>query len=499
MSSINVTPDWTFSTIQFDDEIANTIVSSILVVLILVNFNSMVHKLVSLTHRNYFNYASFLRAYIFSSSDDISRILAWARGQNSYLPEHWPNRRKKVVLSRLFYPLLARSLVFILSIGSIALTIPANREFKDCQKGDFTPFLADLNEDSLNSFRVVNSLCSFIEVYTTRGDTNTTLNFCSYELNDPPDYMTPDSPLPSDKNFVYIDYNSSTGEILTLFGGDIEGTYTTRGFLFYLEWTRTPLLKLRSLFQPDHLDCSKHFDLALAAVNLPRPGCAYSDIEPTCATVGDDLKSYRANRSIDCGFNPKTATTNAALIFRSALRWEVVKERQDRVAVTPGESIRYEKDTSCPYYVTVSRPIVNLAPLLVALAMIYTLNVAVGLTISEHGDIGEVSFHIMKEALGLDVTCNPLEETPSDEHHVGGSTLPLIRFCEFSCANGVDAHGGFFIGNNDVQEGIDFNSRTIGKCSCQWRSVNLNAAELPQPRNFATIGSNVFFFRGSRA
>lgn len=127
-NSINITPELMLGTFQFENDPSNTVASSISVALILANFNFIIHNLVSLTHRNYFNYVSYLHSYIFSSSKEPFWSLSWIRGENSYFPAHWPQTKKNVVYERLFYPLLARTVIFILSITSIGLTIPLDRE-----------------------------------------------------------------------------------------------------------------------------------------------------------------------------------------------------------------------------------------------------------------------------------------------------------------------------------------------------------------------------------
>lgn len=469
-SFIDVTPERTLSTIQFDSEMLNTIVSSILVVLIVVNFNSMVHKLVSLTHRNYFNYASYLRSYIFSSSDDVSRIFSWIRGGNSYLPEHWPQRKKKLVLGRLFYPLLARTAIFVLSIGSIALTVPGTRRFTGCGGGDFTPRIVISTE--AEGDRVTNSVCSSIDVITTRGETNTTLDLCSYPLLDD-NLMAEFSEL---GNYVLVSYYDTTGKATIQYAKRNDGGFFVRAFEFYLEWTKYNDSKFRSKFDPSQFNSEIHFRLALQALNLDDSDrCGFTSDPKERANPGGN--SYDLSRVVDCEINVITAQTDAEYIVREGLQWVKMDKIQPRVRVLPGDDAEDYSDISeCPYVVSVSRPIVNLVPLTVALVMIFTFNLAVGLTVANHGDIGEVSYHIMKEALGLDITCNPLQETDSNERGVGGSQLPLIEFREFNCPDGRSAHGGFFVGEGDVDGHIEFKRRIVGSCSCDKKSINLHAA-----------------------
>lgn len=459
---IDITPELTLSTIQFSSETVNTIVSSILVVLILVNFNSVVHKLVSLTHRNHFNYASYLRSYIFSSSDDPSRLISWLKGENSYLPEHWPQTKKKVVRSRLFYPLLARTLIFVLSIGSIALTIPGNREFNNCGAGDFTP---RINFGGDSGDRVANSICSSTDLFTARGETNSTLNFCADSLFEMPDGITINS-----ENTVVVHYDDDKAQVSTFFANDGSDI---RGFAFYLEWTKSSRSKLRSRFLEDELDVESHFAWALQALNLDERSnkCAFDE---TLQSKTESGNSYTASRTVNCSINPQIARTDAEYVARTGLQWVRMDTLQSRVEVTAGEDDRdYADFGGCPYTVSVSRPIVNLVPLAVALVMVFTFNLAVGFTIADRGDINEVSYHIMKEALGLDITCNPLQESAGNERGVGGSHLPLIEFQEFNCPDGTSAHGGFFVGEGDVEGHIEFGRRNITTCSCTMKTVNL--------------------------
>lgn len=475
-ASIDITPELTLSTIQFQSETLNTIVSSILVVLIVANFNSMVAKLVNLTHRNHFNYASYLRAYIFSSSDDVSRIFSWLRGENSYLPEHWPPTKKKVVAKRLFYPLLARTAIFVLSIGSIALTVPSSREFNNCGSGDFAPRINFDPTSESNPPRVANSVCSIIDLRTERGETNTTLDFCVERTTD--DFGSFE---PSEGFHVIVEYEDTEAQVSTTFFQNPPGQpdqKSSEGFKFSLEWSKMSGAKLRSRFLPENLNAEMHFNIVLQALNdmgdkrsVP---CAYKADSSTINSQNGN--SYKVSREVDCDFNAGVVAKDAEYVVRSGLEWVKQNTLQSRVMVTAGEEEEnYNDFNECPYSVSVSRPIVNLIPLAVALLMAFTFNIAVGLTVANHGDIGEVSYHIMKEALGLDITCNPLQESVKNERGVGGSELPLVEFREFNCPDGSSAHGGFFVGQGDTEGHIQFDRRVVSTCSCTLKTLNLSA------------------------
>jgi len=65
-------------------EILNVLISSLLVTFILVNIGTIVTKLVQLTFRKRFSFKSYRRYMIFAHSDDLIRLLFWARGRYAY-------------------------------------------------------------------------------------------------------------------------------------------------------------------------------------------------------------------------------------------------------------------------------------------------------------------------------------------------------------------------------------------------------------------------------
>lgn len=458
-------PRYSFSTVQTNNEVLDTIITSLLLTFILVNFNATIHKLVTVTHRDYLNYNSYIRAYIFAASDDITQIISWIRGRNSFLPEHMEgvqSNEKRILRSRLICPLFARAIVFFAAILSIALALPSDKVFSECSGGDFETVIKQLNQDeNLNGYRA-NSLCSLVDLKPRRGTTPTTINLCAQEITDE---LTED-PIQEQSfdNWCSFKFDPEEGVATVLFGSSGK----TRGIRFYVEWTPSKNKKLRSILQTQDqgiLDASSQRE------NLRR---AIKDLECDLAdedSGNTDTGTYEITCDVDA-FDVEKAADNAERVFRSALRFHRTDDIQERLDI-PVDGSDPKRIKECPFIITVSRPIINILPLAVTVVLSFTINMAVGFTVSERGSVDDITYHVIKEALGLDVTCNPLQEPKSQRG--SGASLPLIKLKKFWCNDGVSAHIGFLRAPEDREVEDMEEGRQLGQCFHPYRGLALDS------------------------
>lgn len=454
-------PVFTFSTIQTGDDVLDTIITSILVTFILSNLNSMIVKIISRMHSDRFNFDSYLRLYIFNASDDLTRIYSWLKGENTYLSERHRGTKKQKVIKRLYWPLFARAIIFTAAILSIALAVPTERDFADCAAGDYQAvFVPNVEVD--DEF-TRNSLCVEIELILYRGTTSTTLNFCSEEIES---LDISGSSQDGNGNWVIMKYDQRTAVVSTVFHSD----GVSKGLRFYIEWGfNKNRLRSRLTIEDNpssSLTLDVHRDFVMQVIK--RSGA--SDCEWSSLNGDGSEIDYVVQNSVTCGFNTEEVARIAGLAAFQSVRWRFLKERQQRLKIPVLSNASPSLTFDCPLVVSVSRPIVNIVPLCVAVLLSFVVNRAVGVTVSEQGNVDDATYHLIREALNLDVTCNPLEEPM-------GSTLPavpLIPYKTYQC-DGVHTHGGFLKAPGDVERKEPVTDDTyFGLCIHRYRGVPIS-------------------------
>lgn len=418
---LDFTPPPTMSTIQTSNDVANVVINSLLIVFILININSAVSKLIHLTQNATFSYESWLRSFIFASSDDPLRILSWVLRKYVYRESDWrryPNKRR---LRRLFLPLLARILVLIVSMISIAITIPQDKVLSGCASGDYKIVLNETNADPRVT---VNSICTEIPLKSSRGIPNATASYCAC----PNEINIPSPPLGSAG--VATDVASAEAWSITTYVKD-KGS----GIWFYVEWKRgdVPNKSYRSELSTV-INKQKLHDLVSAWFEEDNPNCLVAQRFSTNHTQWD------------CTEDVDVELTSNRIVSRltSAIEWnptDDIQRRSERSDFVDNSAS--SKTTECPVPIIVSRPIVNMVPLAIMLAVWIAINVAISAYASRRNNALDAGFHIVKEALGHDTTSNPIETcTERDE-------ITKLKLRKWRCGGG-GTHVGFIGRAGDV-------------------------------------------------
>lgn len=444
MTPLDVTPPRTLSTIQFNSDTLNTFLSSILITFVLAFFNSTLHNLITLSHHDFFHYESYLRAYIFNSSDDSLTILQWILGQNPFtdsllVDSKWRRTSRTTKWSRLIIPLLARGIVIAASIASIAMAIPIEKQFSRCEGGEFEAVLTNPRER--DTVWQTNSLCTDLGLGTTLGTTSSRLSFCAEPLAK---YEKSQLALDTAEdrarnvNAVEMEYDREFAHVTTF--------YTSRGLQrgvqFYIEWTPTGSDKLRSLYPS--FDRSMHAEIALRAISSQAGNAGCAPLNESLGGGGGVAHSVVMH--VNCRFDVETAVKEAESLFRGGLVWHKTRADVARVrmlAVTSETAAVSERTTDCPYTVDMNVIAVNLVPLSVILVFAFATNMTLSALLRSHGNVDDASFHLVKEAFSLDTTLNPLEVNVEDNGGPAGDDATKLPFLHMVCDDETTAHVGY--------------------------------------------------------
>lgn len=468
---LDVTPAFTFSTIQFSNDVVNTIVASFITVLILVNIGSAVSKLVYFTRTTSFSYKSWLRAFIFANSDDPLRVLAWLSRKYVYRESEWnryPNRRRG---SRLFLPLLARATILIASIASVAVTVPNVRDMEGCVNNDYQlrydPTIADLNQ------RLLYPACLDVPLTTDRGEVTSTASYCMCL-----DLLVPNEAADPPSTRVKITPNATLGTITTR----LENRTNIASYFFYVEWKRANSSLDGRTFRSDlvkTLDLEAHADLLLDVFRNSRFGASpcnrLNDFQDADGSISYDL---------DCEIQSFEIIYEVETYLRSAMTWKRIKpgNKQTRIELTADSRQGGSETPACPLDLKISRPLVNIVPLAIMLAVWVVFNLIVSFAARKHGNALDAGFHIVKEALGHDCTSNPLEKCMEREE------VTHVELRKWRCGAG-GAHVGF-IGRDGDRPVDNFDESTIVS-GCSRVAVELDRAIslATAPAGFAPPGA----------
>lgn len=417
---LDFTPEFTMSTVQFENEILNVVVSSLLAVLIIANIGSAVSKLVYFSRGKDFCYRSWIRAYIFANSDDPLRLLSWISRNYAYRKREWTRHPNKLHWSRLAVPLLARGLILVVTIVSIGITVPAEKRLSGCSRGDYA---LTLNEAKAQSSDLKNIECLDIPLSSRRGKLLVRASYCTCFV----------VRLGGGEPSINVTHNTVDGSIEWLLSN---GSKTT-GSRTYVEWKQEGVENVFRSQLSRTISIDSFMRVVVAAVE--------DGLEQDCGGPTKALSDRsRSTPLTDCNFrNLDIFNFNSWIesYMRNALQWEKKPTLQPRVQITDQDGWKEQSD--CVTDIVVSRPVVNILPLLITLIALFIVNLAVTLAVSKHGNALDTGFHIIKEVLGHDCTSNPLEENVERGEVMG---LPLRCWrCRVA-----GAHVGFVGRSGDI-------------------------------------------------
>lgn len=441
---LDYTPLLTISTIQFENEVVNTVVTSLIVVFLLTNLGSIVNRLVFMSDKSQFNYRSFVRAFIFMHSDDITRLVYWWSGRNPYLSLLNPSAAgsaraqrmlNRVQRTRLLLPLFARILLVVASIASIALTIPGHKTFSSCDRADYEPEMRSVSDNfTAEPSGLLTRLCRDIPITTKRGDVTSRVSYCSTVL---PTQQRPEQGTSAESPAVIAAYSQQRGLIIS--------GYTANGrsnlVLSFVEWQSG---SDGSVYRSHIRAWSADRHLAVCAEGISRGtrrDCTVQSMQNATIEGVDVTLGF-----LSCSSVPDVDLQKASLFVAGAVRdsltWVKYARTIQRSKLTNGQ-FDVPRQSECPVVISVERPVVNIIPLLVAWVMMYTLNYAVSETVSHKGDIMDALFLLVKETLGHDCTSNPLEDSGGEKE------VEVLQLQRFECVDGRSAHIGFLRGKDD--------------------------------------------------
>lgn len=439
---IEVTPPFTFSTIQFEDEIVNTIVLSLIAVLILTNIGSVVTKLVYFTREKRFNYNSFLRAFIFANSDDPVRIIGWISKAYVYRQRHWHRNPQRYRPGRLFLPLFARFAILVCSIASIAITVPGEKQLTGCERGDYA-LRIDPAEARGSPIRP-QGVCVNVPMTTRRGSVRSAVSYCDCPI---------DASIDSIGSAVLVTHDVDVGEMRVV----VVSNRTIRGKKIYVEWK--PKLDSKRTFRTNLRRTISARDVAVVAVR------AICNRLSSCEVLRTNELEDGFFILVSPLFNPTQKIEEVSSFIRSSLFW-VRTERAQRRIVFNGATRDDELTDDCPIDIRITRPIVNIVPLSIVMVVWCGINILVSIAVMKHSNAFDAGFHLVKEALGHDTTSNPFEMA-SDRDEI--MAVELRKWlCTTHCGNDTGGHVGFIgrAGDIPLAKDADFDDGLIvGECS----------------------------------
>lgn len=445
---IDYTPEYSFSTLQFESEVVNLIITSLIAVFILSNIGSIISKFVYFTRETSFNYNSWLQAFIFANSDNPVRIITWIFRGYVYRQDlkRFPN---KLRLQRLFVPLLARFTILFFSILSIAITLLSEKRISVCNESDY--FLT-LDPTKATFSNLPNSICLNIPLASTRGSVLASAAYCTCPLGEQVER--------SDSGVaVYRDEKEGRLRTILFSGGFAAGTAS------YVEWKRTDDEKYRTVisYRTDmssngngaSIDQEIHADIVIRALSASNEGCTRG-VPEIGRNPEEGIYRYLVPL-LGCDFDTEKEIDVVNSHLRNALTWVRTTDEPKRLVLEGTFSKTGNVTGVCPIEVSVQRPLVNIAPLVCGLLGIFLINILVSIFVNRHGNALDAGFHIIKEALGHDCTSNPLEQ-PVDRKEVN-----VVHLQNWIC-NGGGSYVGFT--GRHCDRVVDKFEKDTTICSC---------------------------------
>eukprot|EP00177_Eucheuma_denticulatum_P004859 GFKZ01008819.1.p1 GENE.GFKZ01008819.1~~GFKZ01008819.1.p1 ORF type:complete len:479 (+),score=39.36 GFKZ01008819.1:336-1772(+) len=467
---LDFTPNFTMSTLQTSSEVANLIINSVLVVLVLINIGSAVSKLVYITKPGRIWYSSWLRGFIFANSDDPLRIISWMMRRYIYRDpkyERYPNRLR---LKRLLWPLLARGLVFIVSVASIAVTIPTDKMLDGCQNGDYR-VVFDVTNPNPDLPR--QPICSEIPLTSKLGSplSKAVSCVCPAPLV-PTESFAEDTADSRDVIFVSTSINSVSQEMVIF----IATFQRSEAFQFFIEWRPEDRPNLAFRSQIDEGLTPREFSNLVTSWFLSD----HDDCEPVGEDTEDGAFIFKTFSCRSQDISADGARMESRL--RDSISFERVPEIQERREVfkvaTSGDDLTGFPSTECVVPIIVSRPIVNMAPMAIILLIWVTINVIISLVSRRYDNALDAAFHLVKEALGHDSTSNPLEDCTEKKER------KHLKLRNWQCGAG-GFHRGFLGRRGDVALDEFDEFAVVSGCGIIRSEHETSRGLITAPRGFA--------------
>eukprot|EP00737_Agarophyton_chilense_P001459 gb/GEZJ01001640.1/.p2 GENE.gb/GEZJ01001640.1/~~gb/GEZJ01001640.1/.p2 ORF type:complete len:238 (-),score=25.64 gb/GEZJ01001640.1/:5439-6152(-) len=173
--------------------------------------------------------------------------------------------------------------------------------------------------------------------------------------------------------------------------------------------------------------------------------------------AGVEVATYWAK--LDCQFDIFKVFPYVSVAMRERMSFQKQDETALKLQVLPGPNREGKIHQVCAVDLTVTRPIVNIVPLLIGLAMAFCLNMATSFWALHHDDALSAAFHIVREILGHDTTANPLQKNRVLDE------VEKVALKKFVCSDGGSAHVGFVQGLGDTAVDQIHGGRRV--CRCQ--------------------------------
>lgn len=449
---LDYTPRSTISTIQFESEALNTIITSLLTTLVIANLCAIINRLVSMSNRDVFSFRPFARSYIFLNSDDPLRMWYWFRGHYDFRAANEAMTKRKVFKRYLISPLCARLLILIVSIGSIALALPSEKRLDACSQGDYIVVQKPLmKRPGLRSVAWYD-VCTEIPLKTRLGTVRSSASYCFFmmpqgSIKELTQLASFSETLPEASRVVATFYHNTSGLLVSmLFSGDKLQTIGSQA-----KWKTESGDTLASLI-PSY-DGDLHLRVIADAIGF--------DTNQTCsvtstARIPIEFGQFQMG-VLDCEFDAGNVLASVTASLKESFLFQKVEHVAPRARMIQGEQ-QLTTERRCVVDVTVTRPIINIVPLICGLSLAFGLNMVVRFAVSCRGNVIDSAFHIVREVLGHDTGSNPLQIGSTD----GGAQNVTLR--KYVCADGLSAHIGFIRGYADMVVDEFIGGQRVGRC-----------------------------------
>lgn len=440
---LDFTPSFTLNTWQTSSESANIIINATLFVLIVTNIGSALSKLVYAALPNRILYSSWLRGYIFAHSDDPLRILAWIMRKYGYRDPSHVRAPQRLRLGRLVLPLLARMLIFVASVLSIAVNVPTEEILDGCEHGDYRVTFDPVNA---NPNLPRQPICADIPLVSRLGSPDATAVSCVCQ--------GPVDSLGSAFNgvgFIAVSIDPATEVLFVLLGTLDQG----ESFEFTIEWSPAGI--------PDRVFRSKFSD-SISRRSLNQAVLEWvTEDHPECTAAAEVEVELVLLTSLSCRIqNASITMARIESRIRDSFSFEKTPEIQERGAL-PKVS-RDDKNTTvtsvslCMVPIAITYPIVNMVPLAIILLVWMAINATISLITRRYDNVLDVAFGLVRSALGHDATLNPLEECNERK-----ARMELL-VQNWKCGAGGYHRGFLGRGGDDVVETLD-KLAVVGGCA----------------------------------
>lgn len=324
-------------------------------------------------------------------------------------------------------------------MASIAITIPREKRLNFCERADYEPVLDSLRSgaepDEDGMFRPV---CENVRLGTRLGSVRSSVQYCSTQIGSSISQPT------LGMTAISVGYRQSGGDLISVVISEGQGFLLSH----YVEWRRQQNGPTDEVLRSEFAEWSpkRHIRIVHEAIErVVGKGRCELDLDALQEIPVAGIDAVAA--FMTCTVNTVEVQRYVSGYMRSALQWNRSNKVVSRINAS-GESVKLSSSDQCPIEVTVTRPVVNIVPLAVIMMLMFTINIATGITVARHGDVLDAAFHLVKEVMGYDCTSNPLEECIGDgKREAGGGGVELAEIRRYECADGVGRHVGFLRGD----------------------------------------------------